>query len=266
MTVRIIEGTEKRAALESAGGCETCGFCEPGLIAWQTRGTKPVISCEECLENLRPSESPRFVVACLPELDLASVAHYVRVSAFFAYATKTYSHATYVDDDGLVPHAFASPSTWRAPIKYRGKSDLEADAKTSPARLRAAEQAVAAYAFLLERVEATRALLGSVSPTEILAEVGEAKFRETYRVIPLSIPVSRIRSWGYPECSFMTLGFGVEPPTAGSRRIASAVNLNLDDVFDERDELLGTPTATSRSVASALRSLDEQDDFLGNGE
>lgn len=33
MALRIIEGTEKRVALESAGGCETCGFCEPRLIA-----------------------------------------------------------------------------------------------------------------------------------------------------------------------------------------------------------------------------------------
>lgn len=102
MAVRIIEGTEKRAALESSGGCETCGFCEPGLIAWQTGGTRTAVSCEECLENLHPSENPRFVVAHVPELDIAAVSHYVRVTAFFAYATKTYSH-------GVIAHATCSP-------------------------------------------------------------------------------------------------------------------------------------------------------------
>jgi hypothetical protein len=238
MTVRIIEGTEKRAALDKAGGCEICGFCEPGLIVWHAQGDSHTVSCEECLENLHPSGSPRFVVAYLSELDVAAVAHYARVSAFFAYATKTYSHGVYADEDGLIPHAFASPIAWKAPIKYRDRGDLEADAKTPPLRLKAADQAVCAFSFLLDRVEATRSLFGSVSPTEVLANIGGAAFSDTCRVIPLSIPVSRIRSWGHPECSFMTLGFGAERPTAGSRRIASALNLDLDDVFDERDELL----------------------------
>jgi hypothetical protein len=36
----------------------------------------------------------------------------------------------------------------------------------------------------------------------------------------------------------MTLGFGAESPTAVPRRIAEKLQLNLDDVFDERDELI----------------------------
>ncbi|MCV9964100.1 hypothetical protein OIU34_19650 [Pararhizobium sp. BT-229] len=238
MTLRIINGKEKQLLLDETGGCQTCGFCEPGLIAWQARGAAPAVSCEECLENLHPSDSPRFVAAYLPELDLAAVSHYVRVSAFFAFATKTFGHGVYTDDGGLVPHAFASPGMWKGPLKYRSKRELEADAKVLPRRLRAADQAVSSYAFLLERIETARSLFGSASPAAILTEVGESKFRASCRVIPLSIPMSRIRTWGHPECSFMTLGFGAESPTVGSRRIASALNLNLDDVFDERDDIM----------------------------
>lgn len=237
MTFRIIDGKEKQGLLDAAGGCETCGFCEPGLIVWEARGGVSTVSCEECLENLHPSDKgPRFAAAYLPELDLAAVSHYVRVSAFFAFATKTFGHGIYVDDDALMPHGFAVPSAWKAPLKYGSRSELEGDGKAPPARVRAAEQAVSAFAFMLERVETARSLFGSAYPTEIIAEVGEDKFRGSCRVIPLSIPVSRIRSWGHPDSSFMTLGFGAEPPTAGPRRIAEKLHLNLDDVFDERDE------------------------------
>jgi hypothetical protein len=238
MVLRIIDGKEKRFLLDAAGGCETCGFCEPGLIAWQEDGSDAVISCEECLENLRPSDSPRFSTVYLPELDISSVSHYVRVSAFFAFATKTYGHAVYADNDALMPYSFATPSAWKAPLKYRSKSELDGDQKVPQARIRAATQAVLAYEFMLERVETARSLFGSASASEIISKVGEGKFRSSCRVIPLSIPVSRIRSWGHHESSFMTLGFGSEPPTARQREIADKLQLDLDDVFDDHDEFV----------------------------
>lgn len=210
MSYKKIEGRERQTLIRQIGGCETCGFCEPGLIAWQSTdgSTEQTLSCEECLENIHPSGSPRHAAAYLPELTLAPVAHYVRVAAFFAYATKSYGINGYNDVNGLMPNSFSSPSSWNAPLKYRRKQELIADGRASRLQVEGATQAKESFEFLFHRVDVAKRMYGATNAQGLYNQLGADEFKKSVRVIPLTIPLSRIRSWGTSDSSFMTLGFG----------------------------------------------------------
>lgn len=195
---RIFSGTQRNAIINHDGCCVSCGFIEYGLFATETKDGSFETLCEECLapKHLESFSETKFQAAYLPELSGPVIAHFSRVAAWFYFASRI-GQTVEIECgfDGLLPAETADESWWRSPLTIQSYKAVKADVAATPQRVRQMRKGSEAYVFLRNRVEATQIRYGAKSPQELERAVGCDVFAKDFRMIPVAIPLSRIRSW-----------------------------------------------------------------------
>jgi hypothetical protein len=203
MEYRILTGDERRDALEDEGCCTVCGFRERLLVGFQREDKNhPDVQCEECFVNESYVFDENWAVAFLPELSVPALSHFCRAAAWYSFTSRIGFTITADDLTGGLPTEFANKKTWERPIQPAEPISEAFSSPSNDARKLARE----AYRFLKARIGvATKRLDRDLSLKEKIEKTGLAKFQSDYRIIPLSIPAGRLRSWGKDGATFHAL-------------------------------------------------------------
>ncbi len=196
---RIFSGTQREAIINHDGCCVSCGFIERGLFATETPEWTFETLCEECLasKHLESFSQTSFKPAYLPELSVPVVAHFSRVAAWFYFASRMGNHLDMeCGHEGRLPASVADDSWWRGPIVRQSYQDMKKDVGSSIQANRMMRKATEVYDFLKSRVKITQSHYGTEAPEALERAVGPEAFAADFRMIPMAIPVARIRSWG----------------------------------------------------------------------
>jgi hypothetical protein len=196
---RIFSGTQREAIINHDGCCVSCGFIEQGLFATVATDGSFETLCEECLapKHLESFSQTTFQPAYLPELSGPVVAHFSRVAAWFYFAARMGKRIDIeCGFDGRLPACAADESWWKGKLVHDSYKSLKQDMQASAATLRMMRKASEPYAFLRNRVDATASHFGGKTSIELQRAVGPDVFEKDFRMIPMAIPVARIRSWG----------------------------------------------------------------------
>lgn len=194
----MLQGEQRTTAVEEEGCCVSCGFKERLLLAHEDVATWVVsVHCEECFANKTRNVGEHQALAYLPELSVPALAHFVRVCAWYSFATRCGS-VIEPDDliDGMLPSEFGDKQGWERP--------MEAEPLGRPGLTNEKAKALAkqSYAFIKARIEVAEAHRQGLGIADFAEKIGEPEFSTNYRILPISIPVGRIRSWGKGRASF----------------------------------------------------------------
>jgi hypothetical protein len=195
---RIFSGTQRDAIINHDGCCVSCGFIEQGLFATETKDGSFETLCEECLaqKHLEPFSETKFQVAYLPELSGPVVAHFARIAAWFYFASRMGKR---IDIEccfeGVLPERTSQATWWESPLVLQSYKAVKLDMKATPLAVRQMRKGSYGYEFLKNRVEATNVRFGAIPPQGVENVVGCDVFARDFRMIPMAIPISRIRSW-----------------------------------------------------------------------
>jgi hypothetical protein len=194
----MLSGDERTNAVDDEGCCVCCGFKERLLVAYEDDATSRVsVHCEECFANKTLTVSERHAVAYLPELSVAALSHFTRVCAWYSFATRCGFEVTPLDIvEGTIPSEFSDKKGWQKPA-----ADAASD-KHGTKNLAAEALSKNGYAFLRGRIDVAAAQFGALTLQKFIKKIGEAEFAAKYRILPLSIPIGRVRSWGKGDASF----------------------------------------------------------------
>lgn len=196
---RIFSGAQREAIINHDGCCVSCGFIERGLFATETPEWNFETLCEECLasKHLESFSQTTFQPAYLPELSVPVVAHFSRVAAWFYFASRMGEHLDMkCGHDGCLPASVVDESWWKGPIVRQSYQETKKDVGSSIAVNRMMRKATEVYEFLRNRVKITQTHYAAETPDALQRVVGPETFATDFRMIPMAIPVARIRSWG----------------------------------------------------------------------
>jgi hypothetical protein len=196
---RIFSGTQREAIINHDGCCVSCGFIEQGLFATVATDGSFETLCEECLapKHLESFSQTTFQPAYLPELSGPVVAHFSRVAAWFYFAARMgKSIDIECGSDGRLPACAADESWWKSKLVSASYKATKQDMGARVDAVRMMRKATEPYVFLRNRVDATTSHFGAKTSMELRRAVGTEAFEKDFRMIPTSIPVARIRSWG----------------------------------------------------------------------
>ncbi|TLX16189.1 hypothetical protein [Rhizobium sp. MHM7A] len=195
---RIFSGTQRNAIINHDGCCVSCGFIEQGLFATETKDGSFETLCEECLapKHLETFSDTTFQAAYLPELSGPVVAHFSRVAAWFYFASRIGKNIEMeCGFDGLLPAETSRITWWESPLAVQSYKAAKADMKVEVSKIRQMRKGSEAYAFLRNRIDATKARFGAMTFQGLERAVGCDVFARDFRMIPVAIPLSRVRSW-----------------------------------------------------------------------